>query len=276
MTMWWKAQQDRIDNAMRTIDEFERNSPVPAFPRMTKASVANGMRERVLDPTKLDQNQASLCGPAVFFYCLLRCQPDWFCRYVCDLYNDGYGRVHHLEVKASEGCRAFGSDPSQIADVDWIALASLRDSENTVLQYSSPSDTASGITLPGTLASWFRDGGFNNVVNETNLVFSKGLPTLMQASKNMLFGHYVCLFINDNLLSRTKYDDATYHANHWVVLEAPPSKFEDDDIRFSVYTYGSVRSVPAAGTMSRDDLSGNFYGYVSGVPDYGGALAGPA
>jgi hypothetical protein len=273
--MWWKASQERVNRAYQVIDELARDTLDPQFPNISRANLVKQMRERVDKPWTLDQNQASLCGPAAFFYCLLNCQPDWFCKYVSDLYRLGNGRVHDLKVIPSEGCRNYKPDPRDIGDVDWIALASLRDSENSVFDYSKPSDTASGITLPGGLASWFRDGGFSGVANDTNFHFSKGLPTLMGAAEKLMLGSYVCLFVNMQIIKSSEYTESSFIPNHWIVLEGPPTKTDDDDIRFSVYSGGEIHSLPpGGGKMSRGDLSGNFYGYVSGMPDYGRTPSG--
>jgi hypothetical protein len=267
--VYWKASQERINVAMQHIDAFERDSREARFPNIARASVAKGLRQRVLNPVTQDQKVASLCGPAAFFYCLLHCHPDWYAKYVADLYNTGRAQIGEIVITPSSGCRGYRSNPSAIADVDWIALASLRDSENAYLSYSSPDDTAAGITTPGKLANWFQDGGFAAVLNDTNYVFSKGLPTLERAARKLMFTEFICLFINDNMLDPLNYDEKTYHPNHWVVLEAPPPKHDDDDIQFSVYSWGEIRRVPFSGKMTRGDFAGNFYGYVAAIPSYG-------
>lgn len=259
--MFLTAKKEFIDKALRDIALFEQGGSVGMFYALPRASIARGLRERVTNPKSLDQNQASLCGPAAFLYCLLNCRPDLFATYVIDLYLTGEGRIGDLTITPSTGCLSFHSNPSKIADVDWVALASLRDSENLWFQYSSPNDTASGATAPYVLAKWFEKAGFPGVVNETNAYFSKGLPTLLTGNLQAFAGGHVCLLVNDNMLN--DYQESSMFCNHWVVLQQLTS-YADDDIRFSVYTWGSIRPVPPLGKkMSRDDLSGNFYGYVS-------------
>jgi hypothetical protein len=263
-----RATPAQVNQAMQTIGIFEKDTATPQFTGLARASVAAGLRERVSHPEKLDQDQASLCGPAAFLYCLLNCHPEVFVQYVVDLYNTGKGRIGNLHIKPSKGCRHFRSDTSLIQDVDWVALASLRDDENIVMNYSSPKDTLSGATSPHILAKWFDKAGFRNVHNETNVFFSKGLPTLQRAAQK-LPTQFVCLFINDNMLYVDKFKKGSHFVNHWVVLDGPLTSQADNDIQFSVYSWGDVRHVPvpgATGTMTRSDLSGNFYGYVSAMP----------
>lgn len=55
----------------------------------------------------------------------------------------------------SADCRAFSplSGPYDIKDVDWVALASLRDSSQ-FQDYQTPSQRFAGITLPADVAFW--------------------------------------------------------------------------------------------------------------------------
>lgn len=269
--MLWTAKKELVDKALHDIGEFEKAGTQGMFYGLPRASVARGLRERVQTPSLVDQNNASVCGPAAFIYCLLNCHPEIYVRYVTDLYETGEARLGDMTIKPSTDCMSFRSDPSQIADVDWIALVGLRDSENLVLSYSSTKmwdikEEVAGGTSPHILAKWFDKAGFAGVTNETNVYFSKGLPTLLKGNAQTYLQRYVCLLINDNmvdLIDPDAYKKSSTLCNHWVVLQDLTS-YADDDIRFSVYSQGGVRLVPGQGRkMSRDQLSGNFYGFVS-------------
>ncbi len=148
-----RAKQEHIDQALRMIDNFERgvfarDGDRSAFKNLQRSSIAQGLRDRVNDPKKIDQNQGSLCGPAAFCYCLLNTRPHLFVAYVIDLYTDGVGRINDLVVRPGKGCREFASDSSQIADVDWIALASLRDKKNRDTIGSKHAASCREICLP--------------------------------------------------------------------------------------------------------------------------------
>lgn len=43
----------------------------------------------------------------------------------------------------------------RVKGIDWITLASLSDSDNSILSYDEIDDQASGITLWGGLTEWF-------------------------------------------------------------------------------------------------------------------------
>jgi hypothetical protein len=267
--MQTRATPDQINKALKSIGDFENDRQRPQFPGMPRSSVARGLKDRVNDPKNLRQQKASLCGPAAFHFCLLNCHPEQFVQYVIDLYTTGEAKIGDLHVKPSVGCRHFNSDTSLIDDVDWIALASLRDSENIAMSYSSPNDEVSGATMPHTLAKWFEKARFRNVHNETNSILSKGLPTLESASHRIAHAQFVCLFINGDMFDAVNFKHRSHFPDHWAVMDGALTSDKDDDVRFCVYSWGRTFSVPVPnprGKMTRDDLSGNFYGFVAATP----------
>ncbi len=152
------------------------------------------------------------------------------------------------------------ADPAKgIHPVDCVALASLRDSGNDFLEYDGPSDEAGGITMPGDLVGWFKDAGFSKDANYTNFVFTKDVKNLVGASDRFAHGHSVCLFINSNMLGKAH--EESWFPDHWVVL-ASPVTFADGKATFSVYTWGSLRTVAPRPNV----LCENLYGYISSSP----------
>jgi hypothetical protein len=270
--MYMRAKQENIDQALRLVDNFERGAldrtgQKSAFRNLERSSIARGLRERVNDPKTIDQDQASLCGPAAFFYCLLNTRPHLFVAYVIDLYRDGVGMINDLVVRPGNGCRDRTSDPSQIADVDWIALASLRDSTNSDLAYSSANREYAGITMPHDMVSWFRKAGFVRVMDETNIIIGKKVETLVEANMQLVAARCVCMFVNANLISFRDYLGFSGFPNHWVVLDALVSRCEPNDVKFSVYSYGKTMDAPPHGrSLSQSEVPNYFFGYVSAGP----------
>ena len=54
-----------------------------------------------------------------------------------------------------------------IAEADWIIMASIRDSTNWFLSYSSVNDSLSAFTTPGELKEWFRKAGYSDIQDDT-------------------------------------------------------------------------------------------------------------
>jgi hypothetical protein len=261
------AEEFRVNYAQSLVDAFATGGHGKGFARIARQDVVAGLRERIANPSKVNQSAASLCGPAAFFYCVLEEMPHLYTQYVIDLYNTGEAKLGGLHIKPSAGCRAYQPPPDKIAAVDWIALASLRDSENTLLDYSSADDTAAGITMPRTLASWFKKLGWGRVRNTTNVFVTKGRSEVNECIRDFPTGH-VCLFINMQMLYETKFAHRSVTPNHWVVL-TKPMLIRQETIKFGVYTWGGFLDIPRTGSYPLDGFYRNFYGYVFSVPSYG-------
>jgi hypothetical protein len=263
------AAEFRVNYALSLVNAFAPGGHGKGFARIARADVVSGLTARIKDPSTQDQSAASLCGPAAFFYCILDEHPELYAQYVIDLYTTGEARIGGLHVKPSAGCRAYQPPPDKIHPVDWIALASLRDSENTLLDYSSADDTAAGITMPHSLAAWFHKIGWRGVRNNTNSWFLKGRREVDDCARDFNADRRVCLFINMQMLDAFKFAHHSAFPDHWVVLTKPMAVQNNDLVSFGVYSWGKVFDVPRTGHYPLDGFLRNFYGYVSSTPTYG-------
>jgi hypothetical protein len=272
-------------SAIALVSQFASRTGDAAFPHLglSRSLFARALMDRINSPTMLDQGATSLCGPAVFLYNVLKREPEDFAKYVIGLYETGVGRIGSLVVEPGSDCRNYRPVGGQVAAVDWVALAGLRDGANAVLDYDSASVQVGGITLPGTLAGWFSAANFSQVENKTNLFFDSDLSTLIKASQRYSSGSVVCLLIGANLLSGGAGD--TLIPDHWVSLTSPVrvdgaataqlasqgDKVNSDDtlaqagIGFDVFTWGET-SYPVnkrrAG-LTVETCIDYFYGYVA-------------
>ena len=207
--------------AFRCIDED------PAYRNDIKKArevFVGDLENRRNDPKRINQNGASLCGPAAFLYCVAREKPDDFANYVLDLALDGTGRLGGLEVAPGKDCRnsvtltVNPNDPEErtIAPADWIPLASLRDNANKIADMESVNSDFAGITYPGALADWFGKTGWFNVLNRATCMpggFHDPLHHLLGI--NSLPRSYICLLINANIMLGGLMGPIP---THWVVL----------------------------------------------------------
>jgi len=243
---------------------FASGPATGAFPKISRDQVLLGIRNRLADPDKIDQGDASLCGPASFLYCLLRDHPETWVTYVTQMFLKGNARIHGLEVRPSSDC--VNATPTGIKPVDWVALASLRDSENTFFDYQDSSNQVGGITLPGTLAGWFERAGYRQVTNETNLFFTKNAETLKTALGLVGQRRRVCLFINADMVNRPNSSGGAFTtANHWVVLTGGDG-VQGGKVGLRIWTWGKTRNMMGFDTGK---IVSNFFGYVSAVPHRG-------
>jgi hypothetical protein len=246
------------------IAAFEKRSGRGQWPLIPRQVVADGLRDRVILPALINQGGTQMCGPAAFLYCVARSYPEAYVNYIIDLYDSASAKLWGFSIDASRSVRDSsvplgpGIDP-----VDWIGLASLRESENLVHTYDGLSDGAAGATLPATLASWFKKATYSSVHNVTNLVGNKAQADIEAAGHFQLQGYDVCLFISSKMLRGL---DAFFGAtvpSHWVVL-ASPIKIVQANIDLTVYSWGSDGyRVPQRGQLPVESFVGNFWGYVA-------------
>lgn len=253
--------------ALSLIDKFPPLPKGRPFPRIELADIISGLRERVQDPVKQDQGAAALCCPAAFFYCVLNYKPELYVQYVIDLFTTGKARIGSLKVEPGLACRVYQPPTDKIAPVDWVALASLRDSDNMVLDIASVDDDVASRSRGGEVASWLSQIGYKGVKDESNWYFCKGRKEIEAFNRDIRMSRDVCLFINDNMLSDSKARLKSTFMNHCIVVDEPPD-LQNGRISLSIYTYGKIQRVPRVGTLSLDEFSRNFYGYVSGQPTF--------
>jgi hypothetical protein len=253
---------------------------MPAFPHIDFGQLYLSALARKQDPALINQSISSLCGPAALLFVVAKHWPALYFQFAVELYEYGTARINRLRITPGKGCRNF--DPSnKINAADWVTLAGIRDSENTLLEYSSASDEAAGITLPSTLAGWLERAGFKSIRNETNLYLTKGENNLREAAKLRSEGSEVCLFINasgieDSPSDRGFFSQLATTANHWVVLTSDIALGQDGTVSFTVFSWGEgARPVPYQGgdknttasqKMTLKQWLQNYYGYVACKP----------
>ena len=195
-----------------------------------------------------NQANASLCGPAAFFYCLLIDRPDLYVKCVIDLWENGETTIKRLKIKPSKTCKKpkiliseeyKDKDKDEYKDeykdryingVDWITLASLRDSTNIFYAYDETDDAIAGITFAGEIKKWFEAVGseISTDSNETyGLHISKEkLLALAKHKKNNPQSHIISV-INAKVIGVDS-KIPIIEKSHWAVWNTSPQSNKKD------------------------------------------------
>jgi hypothetical protein len=252
------------------IREFATRPGGGVFVRIARSRVAEGLLERVYNPSAIHQKGSSLCGPAALLFDLATRDPESYVRYVTSLYDTGVGQIRDIRVEPGSDLKEY--DPGQNVEAsDWIALASLRDSENYFFDYQDASDEFAGITLPGELEEWFRKAGYAEVVNDARVIVDQEEENIRRADLYFQKGYRVCLFIHSNMLNKSTESAGSVTPDHWVVLTssvshglAPVGAEMAKTISLHIYTWGKGRwAVPQTGVLLLADFLDNYYGFVA-------------
>lgn len=256
--------------------DFLLRSGRSQFPVLDRDEVGVGLLMRIANPGLIHQGSSSTCGPASLLYSVAFDNPGMYARFAIDLYEKGEAKIGRLRITPGKHIRNY--DPP-IDAIDWLTLASTRDSENWFLDYDTAAKEFAGATTPFELARWFQQAGFSDVQNETNVVrnvaTSRGLGTVDDANELFAKGYRVALLIAAQLLKTKKQDqytkdgnqsDYSYIPDHWVVQRSTID-YSGDIVNFKVFTYGNGdRQVPHDGVLTVDDFLKNFYGFVAARP----------
>lgn len=203
-------------NAKKLITAF-KTGPVSKsthYPYLGKIAIVKGLEDTLKNSGQiLAQKNSSLCGPAAFFFSLVKIRPDIYVELVIDLYTNGKSSLKNLKLQSSQ--RARNHKPIRLSAVDWLLLSSIKP------KYDHPDEQFDGITLPGKLKSWFIDAGFTSVVDNTNIFSNKNLKTLLEAQRDFKNGYKICLFVDADIFkTKPRKNGPSPFPNHWVVMNS--------------------------------------------------------
>jgi hypothetical protein len=253
------------EQAKAEIDKFAAKPNQGVFTKIKREDVVKGFKERVDDPTKINQGNAGLCPSAGVVYSLARDKPKDYVNLVINLFETGKATVGKWDLKPCTDLKNYElGKTDNVPAVDWIPLASIRDSANWLIDYQQTSD--SGGAWGGEVADWLKKIGYTEVIETWNYFFTKDEPNLKEALKYFNKDYNVLLLIHADIL----YDKTgmTFKPNHWVVLYStinfPVDQNNNKNIDLTVFTWGQKRRIPTANTtLKLKDFLDSYYGFVA-------------
>jgi hypothetical protein len=265
------APQGRKEAALEQVESFAAGRKPGWFAAFSRAEVAKDLKDRINNPTGVNQQNSSLCGPAAFIYALASDQPNKYVKMVGELYEDGatflHGGAEHwagIWVRPGAHLRTY-RPPGRFQSADWISMASLRDSSNWFLTFGTSGDS---IFRAGTSASdlctWLnRFGGYSHVVDHTRLYGGKE-DLLHRAYAYYTQKYRVFLNINSSILNDAN-SSWSIRPDHWVVLDSP-IVIGRDTVQMNVFTWGYTIGwgLKTGGVkVDKQNFLDHFYGYVA-------------
>jgi hypothetical protein len=258
------TQIDR-DQAKTKIDEFGAKFLPGAFINIKRADVVKGFKERVDDPTKINQGNAGLCPSAAVVFSLAKDKPTEYVQLVVDLYESGKAKFGEWELKPCADLRTYTiAATDTVPAVDWIPLASIRDSENWLIDFQQTSDK--GGAWGGEIAKWLKKAGYKEVIENWNYFFTKDEANLTLANTYHSKDYNVLFLIHADILSDKT--GMSFTPNHWVVLNSSVNYLIGTDkektVEMTVFTWGTKRRIPSLGTtLKLKDFIDSYYGFVA-------------
>lgn len=259
--------------AKRIIDDYIHKMAtehlVSPWKHVRRDDFGRELKARVDDPRLISSRVVNLCGPAAFFHNLASDKPEMYAQIGIDLYGPNVAELGSRKFWASRDLMNAPL-PRGMDSADWVVLASLRDHENSALDYDDSSGTLSGLTMPSALEDWFEQAGYGSIQDESNVWFTKSQDNIEAASNLVATGNRICLLIHSQMLNTVTQGQWSMFPNHWIVLKKAAHgsavSIRGGNISFRAHSWGSVISVPSAGSLSVSDFTDNYYGYVSAKP----------
>lgn len=199
-----------------------------------------------------DQGRASLCGPAVFLYVLLKDRHDIYFEFIKNLWNNGIAKIGSLQITPSESCRhpinyTLVNGSTRVPAIDWISMASLRDNENIYMPYASPDDMLSGATLPSGISKW-AEAVNAEVIYQNMTLFSWSKRDVANLNNFVSPTSNVFVLIHHGLLIGGE----SGYPSHWIALEGNINTYDtlksvdintpdDELIDFELFSWGECK-----------------------------------
>ncbi|WP_228130796.1 hypothetical protein [Acinetobacter baumannii] len=179
---------------------------------------------------------------------------------VKQLWETGQTKIGELDIKPSQdGCRRVKSfyRPNGIPNIppiDWITLASLRESENFKLKLNDPKQEVPGITTPMELERWFRKSGFHVAASYPIKMGGYDRDFISDInSKYAGSNYYIVTLISASLLDSGSSSGTNLFPDHWIVwtdklrdLNGQPinksSSTYDTKVTLKIFTWGENNS----------------------------------
>lgn len=235
--------------AERKAMAFMKRTGASKFPNCDRLRVGLGMLETLQDPGSINQGDNGLCGPASFLHTLVRDFPVRYVDYVIGLFETGRGKLGTLEVEPSEACRhhkprATDSAGDRFRDVDWVALASLRDSENWWFEYGTEGSNLQSRTGGKDMQLWLKAQGYTDV---RWLDARTGTLNLKRAQGWRIH------FLLDSKVIKGRGDETVTFPTHWVTLTSHIKT--SPSVSCTVFTWADGHyPLPQSGTLSESDF----------------------
>lgn len=259
---------DKHKFAANMICDFLKRFGTTYFPKLSRSEVGVGLLARIANPGLFRQGSASLCGPAALLFNIATDSPGEYAKFGIELFEKGTSKIWRLNIKPGADMRNYQPPAGSIHHADWLTMASIRDSENFLLNYDSVEDEIQGATTAGGMADWFRKSGYRDVADHTVLLDHGSITyKTIEHANRLLKDHRVVLLINGNMLeaaNQTK--SGTIADRHWVVLREPIDR-SGGNVKATVFSWGEGEyKIPQGAPLSESDFFKNFFGFVSAKP----------
>jgi hypothetical protein len=270
----WQAVHPPVNDqykqhALALVDAFAARTGPRAFLRLSRSVVAHGLRQRVLNPTLVNQGAAALCPSASVVYLEARDHPVRYVLFVIQLFELGRASIHTWRIAPSRDLKNYLPPVTGIHEADWIPMASIRESEEWF--WSNRDIFSKGGAFCDVLARWLIKAGYTDVRDNSQKSQTETERNLRLAGAYYDMGYMVILNIDAAVFEApaNRPKDPNEKWMHIVTLTSPISFFTCPDgsraVDFTVQTWGAQKKMIPDGApfMQLGDFLAHYYGFVA-------------
>jgi hypothetical protein len=253
-----------VQAAICAIDDFEQSSATGVWACLDRATVAADLRSRVADPFQVNQGGQPFCGPASVLFELARKQPSRYVQICQSLYESGGFQGTDHWIRASDELRSNVDRNLHMSQVDWMVLATLRESENLLfpVEPNAPDliRNLAGMTKSWEIKGWIRELlGYSRMTYHQAFLFDD-INAMSQSIAAIQANGVAMLLITAEGLLQDNPPPIPF-PSHWVTLLGN-FWVTGDRISFEIYTWSQRFTVQT----DSQTFKKYFWASVTGMP----------
>ncbi|GAB5424682.1 MAG: hypothetical protein Crog4KO_18290 [Crocinitomicaceae bacterium] len=242
--------KSKKDLAREVVERFRNTeNSTKKYSKVSKASIINGVLDRISNPEKVYQEDLNLCGPAAFAVAWASYDPEGYARSVIHLFRYGYFNYNGWKVKANAD--TYGqSVESGMDSVDWVLLPAIRHSENAIYDYNPKNDRGiAAYTSHWEMSEWLeRISGVTEsrdsspTISEMNSAFKKGKMQVLLVDWAQIAGSDKKGKGGSKKSSKPDSYINAVTGNHYVILKSKLTAV-GNSVEFDVWTWARTESI---------------------------------
>lgn len=234
-----------VQAAMSAIEEFEQSSAAGVWACLDKATIISQMRSRISDPFQVNQGGQPFCGPASVLFELVRKQPSRYVQICQSLFESGGFQGTKLWIRADEQLRGNTDRNLRMSQVDWMVLATLRESENLLfpVEPNAPDliRNLAGMTKSWEIKGWIQELlGYPKTAYHQAYLFNDVAAMNASIAAIQAGGVAMLLITAEGLLQENP--PPIPFPSHWVTLLGN-FEVKGDRVSFDIYTWSQKVTV---------------------------------
>lgn len=250
--------------ALEAIEGFAKSSAPSAWAFLDKATIVADLRSRVSDPFQINQGGQPFCGPAAVLFELVRKQPLRYVRIYQSLFETGYFQAANHWLSAPNELRQASRGDLHMSQVDWMVLATLRQSENLLFPVE-PNAPDMIRNLAGMTKSWEMRGWIKEILGYRKSEYyhaylMNDVSALNQAAAAIQAGGVAFALITAEGMLQTNPPPIPF-PSHWIALLGNVL-VTNSQVSFDIYTWSKKLHLD----LDLPSFKKYFWATVTGIP----------